>query len=157
MHAVCVHVHVCVLVYCACISQCVFTSWENHLWDGFPSYDTPRTRSNRDTIGWALSQALSKTAYTLVVHILNTHTTVLLAGHFLRPCQKLYNMQSLSEEQVTTHTKSWIHSNAHSEMTISADKHGHVRPIPKVSWGNVYNLVLCHYAMCYLQRRWLRN
>lgn len=23
MHAVCVHVHVCVLVYCACISQCV--------------------------------------------------------------------------------------------------------------------------------------
>ena len=61
MHAVCVHVHVCVLVYCACISQCVFTSWENHLWDGFPSYDTPRTRSNRGTIGWALSQALSKT------------------------------------------------------------------------------------------------
>ena len=54
MHVVCVHVHVCVRVCCAFISH-VFTSWETPLWDGFPGYDTPRTRSNRGTIGWALS------------------------------------------------------------------------------------------------------
>ena len=31
MNVVCVHAHVCVLVYYACISQCVFKLWKSHL------------------------------------------------------------------------------------------------------------------------------